>query len=38
MKLRTIVLGAPASTTVVNGLLRARAPPDGGGLSDDRGA
>ena len=38
MTLRTIVIGAPASTTVVSGLLRARAPPEGGGAAADRGA
>ena len=38
MTLRTIVIGAPASTTVVSGLLRARAPPERGGEGDDRGA
>jgi hypothetical protein len=38
MTLRTIVIGAPASTRIVSGLLRARAPPEGGGGGADRGA
>ncbi len=38
MTLRTIVIGAPASTRIVGGLLRARAPPEGGGGGADRGA
>lgn len=38
MTLRTIVIGAPASTRIVSGLLHARAPPEGGGGGADRGA
>ena len=38
MTLRTIVIGAPASTRIVSGLLHARAPPEGGGGDADRGA
>ena len=38
MTLRTIVIGAPASTRIVSGLLHARAPPEGGGGGVDREA
>ncbi|MBM4393552.1 MAG: hypothetical protein FJ090_20705, partial [Deltaproteobacteria bacterium] len=37
MRLRTVVVGSPASTTIVTGLLRSRGPPAPRGGGDDQG-
>ena len=37
MRLRTVVVGMPTSTTVVTGLLRSTGPPAPRGGGDDQG-